>query len=82
MKITETKLRKIIRRTIMEYGGGKKSADEIARDIEEAVYNGQLSGDPDSLYQEAVARCEANGCADQVDFVAEKVIMSVMQSGF
>ena len=82
MRITETKLRKIIRKTIMEYGGGKKSANEIARDIEEAVYNGQLSGDPDSLYQEAVARCEANGCPDKVDFVAEKVIMSVMQSGF
>ena len=82
MRLTETKLRKIIRKTIMEYGGGKKSANEIARDIEEAVYNGQLSGNPDSLYQEAVARCEANGCADQIDFVAEKVINAIMASGF
>ena len=98
MRITENKLRKIIRQKILEYGGvpnfkdwyaadrghssKKKSPDAIAQEVEEQVYNGEIPGDPNFIYKEVEALCQRAGCPDKVDYVAEKVINAILASGY
>ena len=96
MRLKESKLRKIIRKTILEYGGvpnfkdwyaadrggKKKSPDAIVQELEEKVYNGEIPGNPDYLYKEAEAECQRAGCPDKVDYVAEKLINAILASGF
>ena len=99
MRITESKLRSIIRKTILEAGvpnfqdwyaadraevaaSRKKHPDAIAGDLMGKVFNGEIPGDADYLYKEAEAMCQRAGCPDKVDYVAEKVINAVLESGF
>lgn len=99
MRITESKLRRIIRKTILEAGvpnfkdwyaadraevaaSRKKHPDAIAGDLMGMVFNGEMSGNPDGIYREAEAMCKKEGCPDKVDYVAEKVINAVLESGF
>ena len=100
MRIKESKLRRIIRRTILEAGvpnfkdwyaadraevaasRNKKSPDAIAEDMISKVFNGEIPGSADYLYKEAETMCQRAGCPDKVDYVAEKVINAVLESGF
>ena len=99
MRIRESKLRRIIRRTILEAGvpnfkdwyaadraevaaSRKKHPDAIVGDLMGKVFNGEMDGNPDLIYQEAQAECKKHGCPNKVDYVAEKVINAVLESGF
>ena len=97
MRITESKLRSIIRKTISEAGvpnfkdwyaadrghsSKKKSPDTIAQEIEEQVYNGEIPGDPNFIMKEVEVLCQRAGCPDKVDYVAEKVINAILASGY